>query len=1123
MDTTGIVHESDTRDEVNNMDGVAAEHFATDEFMDEAGVAVDFDVVDGAHGLDVEDEEVFAEARADVDNAVMVTGSDIVTDQFGDLQLPSEMVEGVQMVWNAIIDAKGSREAAGDGLYDAFLNAAPSLRHLFTTPKAVVAMRFMNSLSTFITNLSEPGTLKGYVETLAFGHLDKDVTVPRGVTFRDALVNFVTLEAGHKVSENARTGFVALLNYILGSFIYIKASYGVRLKLLSETWALANDSSGNKNALSMGSQEAAAKNDVDQNFEGEKMVRDGESTQQNIPTTYKEMFTFNAAVMGFGSATWMNEVLDCFDNIVNNISNSNRLQEEAAVLVLRIAKVATGKVTLSDYKSCMLASLRSLLPKDWTTQHEEAWSWLWAATEKLLLVNMGKTQQWERAFSKLLDSVDEASAYQLRQNILASFFTVCPEGEGYFKQSNTYLHMIVSKVITNSILLYQEPVKTVDEVSGIGLRHVGYGIPTHLFGPWTSVCIEGVQGISSDPVAVEGFGWSLAILAKMMVRTILEGSTIVMRAINSNSSKGLVKAVGVAPRGERATWMLMVRVGTQDISPFRWAIQSGAFDAASAILNDLMTIRADRDRYYYAAEELFRRHPNLVEMLLEEAPPLVPQVLDGLVWRSRLTVDGLRRVNYYIKYILVDTGGNFNKALPWVVRAKDPKLVVHPILAMLSDVVWTRVACRSFITRKLWFMTTLIIFVTCQAVMANLEKSPLILAAIFGGRAFIYLFSMCVMLQRHIFAILSAYRMRDTVKLLGKLPVPTYLMNWQESASLVLLVCLLVMLLSEPILRCLGEDDTVYMFTHECSASVSIRFFPYSTFSMVAMFLYYVLLIDLAVFSNRVSAYVLVCGRMLTEVKLCLLGLGGVILTFSSGMACLDQTIDDFHGVQKGGQALAEMILKIYSHKKYTTLREEPFVLAAVFIFLVIASLFLINLLIAQISCAYDTIYEDMVGYARMKRVMVIVESMPGVSPKRWEAFKHELALERRIEFNEGDVGVAGGIQVKESASANPTTIDIIKRFGGSTSPTIQWPEEDNADDDSDKFERLETLIKRTMDRVAEGSGKGGNKKMASSSGLSGGGGGSGLSGGGGGSGIDVQGETEDGEPAGDHDGIMFE
>jgi len=94
-----------------------------------------------------------------------------------------------------------------------------------------------------------------------------------------------------------------------------------------------------------------------------------------------------------------------------------------------------------------------------------------------------------------------------------------------------------------------------------------------------------------------------------------------------------------------------------------------------------------------------------------------------------------------------------------------------------------------------------------------------------------------------------------------------------------------------------------------------------------------------------------------------------------------------------------------------------------------------------------------MVGYARLKRILIIVESMPQVSAKRWNRWTASLGFEKRIEFNEGDIGLANGIATAEAASLNPTTQDQIKRFGGSTSPSIQWPEEDTqGDDDSDKM-----------------------------------------------------------------------
>ena len=57
----------------------------------------------------------------------------------------------------------------------------------------------------------------------------------------------------------------------------------------------------------------------------------------------------------------------------------------------------------------------------------------------------------------------------------------------------------------------------------------------------------------------------------------------------------LKKAMEISPRGQRAQELLKVTAGSQSISPFYWAIDSGALTCAEAILQDLLTIRADRD------------------------------------------------------------------------------------------------------------------------------------------------------------------------------------------------------------------------------------------------------------------------------------------------------------------------------------------------------------------------------------------------------------------------------------------------------------------------------------------------------------------------------------------------
>ena len=79
------------------------------------------------------------------------------------------------------------------------------------------------------------------------------------------------------------------------------------------------------------------------------------------------------------------------------------------------------------------------------------------------------------------------------------------------------------------------------------------------------------------------------------------------------------------------------------------------------------------------------------------------------------------------------------------------------------------------------------------------------------------------------------------------------------------------------------------------------------------------------------------------------------------------------------------------------------------------------------------------------------------------------LRLDRKLEFNEGDVGVTGGVQVWETANTNPTVTDMIRRFSGSTEVSLPWPEDDALETgDDDRFDRIETLIQRALKRILQ-------------------------------------------------------
>merc|ERR1719277_65579 len=179
---------------------------------------------------------------------------------------------------------------------------------------------------------------------------------------------------------------------------------------------------------------------------------------------------------------------------------------------------------------------------------------------------------------------------------------------------------------------------------------------------------------------------------------------------------------------------------------------------------------------------------------------------------------------------------------------------------------------------------------------------------------------------------------------------------------------------------------------------------------------------------------------------------------------------------------MMEITFHMYDTSRYEGMKQEQAVLVAVILYIITTVVFFSNLLIAQLNCAYQSTYQDMVGYARLNRGKVVTEAMSFASDLRWQKFLVSLRLDERCEFGEGDIGLAGGIQVLEAANANIPTVDMIRRFGGSTSPLAQWPEEDVlGEDEDDRMERMEKLLDKAMKRMT--SSKGGKKKGGASSG----------------------------------------
>merc|ERR1719253_643622 len=214
---------------------------------------------------------------------------------------------------------------------------------------------------------------------------------------------------------------------------------------------------------------------------------------------------------------------------------------------------------------------------------------------------------------------------------------------------------------------------------------------------------------------------------------------------------------------------------------------------------------------------------------------------------------------------------------------------------------------------------------------------------------------MTQLLWTHLSKCFRQIRKKEIIYVYGWIPVPAYLKSWQDSAGFALMVMLVMMLILEPIIWCFNYNDNKQFF-EECSEADKLQM-PYSVFSMLAMLLYFALLIDLAVLSTKVSAYVLVCIRMLSEVFLFILALCATLLAFASGISVIKHDQKDFAGIPNGLLALLEMTMRMYDGAHFERYESDPLVLVCVFVFLITIMVFLLNMLVAQLTCAYEPVY----------------------------------------------------------------------------------------------------------------------------------------------------------------------
>jgi len=288
-----------------------------------------------------------------------------------------------------------------------------------------------------------------------------------------------------------------------------------------------------------------------------------------------------------------------------------------------------------------------------------------------------------------------------------------------------------------------------------------------------------------------------------------------------------------------------------------------------------------------------------------------------------------------------------------------------------------------------------------------------------------------------------------------------------ECANFVMMWLLIGMCATEPMIWCMAVKDPAdpEFPTEHCKEADTVMFY-YSVCTMATMFIQWFMITDMAVFSNDLSAFTVVVKSVLAEIGRFMIALVFLLLTFGSAISVLDHDEEAFQSVPQSAIALFSITFKLYQDDYRGV--EEPALIVTVFCYQTAVSILLLNLLIAQLQASYEFVYQDAMGFARLNRSVIISETIEHMDPKAkvWTKFVASCQFDKKLEFDEGDVGISGGMQVWESSRLHPIVSETIRRFGGSCSPEQPWPELLDAHETEDKFDTLERRLHQIMKKM---------------------------------------------------------
>ena len=710
--------------------------------------------------------------------------------------------------WDLALD-NNTEDEMGNLLFDTLFELAPNLKSVYGKPRQILSSKFVEMMSTLVSFHGDSMRMEEQIAWLGFRHIKYGAQAQHVRVMGDVLIETMSRAVGEDWTSDMAEAWMELWlkccelmmqiihdakqhghvvqdswKQVRDKTTEVKFGSTLRKLLLAGTEWVASLSHG---IMEEGSDLATAgqpENNLDMSAQYDGGIKVGSKTKSKIKDKLigkglnfssrngstevgNEEFAqiFNAeddekngpgkgedGAIALGHHFW-----DMLSRLLDLLWEPEKQNEVLIVMTTRLFHWGIRSSHLNTIGASLSHTMQKMTGQEWSEEQNAAWAWWWSMTSKAMQKTLHVCEQQH---SQTIRSTWElcktlSSPQDLGQLWFKELARIAPHVLHLFKRPKKIQAAQFMAVVDMLVTFVENPALFFEGFKALTIRHIKYGVKAEYakaFGKSILIGIEKTLGDKYDEATSEAWTMLWTRASSCVSRALNVGTNPVILALVDGDLEKLSSAMDCASRGDRFDWLTIVDVNGDVYSPLYWTLRDGNFEMARYIITDLLTIRADREDYYYGREILFQRHPDIVAVLCRDSPQLLNDALfDGLMWHSKDVENSTIRVNYYIQELFGNPEKESNvwaQALSTLAEKGKPDMFSHPVAAKLLEVKWNRTGKVFFLgTQAIWFIV-LIVFMTAN-IEYHIDCRFEWLRYVLGGVCIILTFAQIAMAVHH--------------------------------------------------------------------------------------------------------------------------------------------------------------------------------------------------------------------------------------------------------------------------------------------------------------------------------------------------------------------------------------